>query len=220
MNSIYFAGALSLIIDCENLSVQSNHEQWHSQVCSQLQSDYDDVRLTAIKLSHRSVGASDMPPVVVGKIVAGRLKVDVVDGIKQSHYLFSVNATQHVWVAKNKMYKGEIISRDDLILKKANVAPFVGLKTFFQEPLQGKMLARAIKKNEIIFADYLESKKLINQKQTIDLLIMSGNLQIKTKGKAMESAVNEGDSIRVKVLETGAILTGVVKGKENVYVEI
>jgi flagella basal body P-ring formation protein FlgA len=223
MNSIYLAGALSLVIDCDDLSLQSNRDQWQSQVCSQLQSDFDDVRLTAIKLNRHSVNsASEVRKVVIGNIMAGRLKVDVIDDdpLIQSRYLFSVNATRDVWVAKNKMYKGEVIDQDDLVLKKINVAPFIGLKTFLQEHFQGQILTRTIKKNEIVFADYLETKKLITQKQTIDLLIISGSLQIKTKGQAMESADKEGDKIKVKVIETGAILTGVVEGKENVYVEI
>ncbi len=223
MNSIYLVGVLSLVIDCKNLSLQSDNDLWQSEVCDQVQSDFDDLRLTAIRLNRQSVEAtSEIQPVVVGNIMAGRLRVDITDDnrLMKSCYLFSVDATRYVWVAKNKIYKGEAISNDELTLKKMNVAPFIGLKEFLQEPMGHQVLNRTIKKNEIVFLDYLESKKLIVQRQTIDLLIISGDLQIKAKGQAMESADKEGDVIKVRVIETGAILTGVVKGKENVYVQI
>lgn len=223
MNSIYFAGLLSLVVDCESLSSLSKEEEWQSQVCIKLQEDFDDVRLTALKLNVRSVDSERLESnVVIGNILAGRLKVDIIDKnlMEKRQYLFSVNASKDVWVTKKKKYQGEVISHDDVVKKKINIAPFVGLRTIVKDDIQGKVLNKTLKRDEIVFADYLEFKKLIVQKQIVDLVLRSGNLQIKTKGQAMEAAANEGDSIKVRVIETGAILTGLVKGKENVYVEI
>jgi flagella basal body P-ring formation protein FlgA len=225
MNFIYLAGTLSLVIDCENLSLPSKQDQWQLQVCNQLQSEFDEVHLTSLKVTNYKVDSgSELQPIVIGDILAGRVKVEVTsekDGqLIESRYLFSVKATRNVWVAKNKMYKGDLVQQDDFVLKKMNVAPFIGLKTFVNSNFIPRVLNKTVKKNAIFFEEYFEVKKLIAQRQIIDLFIMSGNLQIKAKGQAMESADREGDRIKVKIIETGAILMGVVKGKENVYVEI
>ncbi len=223
--SAYWAGALNLFINCQDISAALEQEIWPIQVCSQLKEKYDDVQLTAIKVIEKLTQSSMEPQrPEIGDVFAGRLKV-VVAGIKDgrsihSHITFAVSASQDAWVAKKTMYKNRAIEESDFVLKKINVAPFVGLKSMLVGELPSGVLNRTIKKNEILFLEYLDAENIINPRQLIDLVITSGNLMIKTKGIALGSAKKAGDQIKVQVLETGATVSGLVKGKEYIYVEI
>lgn len=223
--SAYWAGALNLFINCQDIPAALEQEIWPTQVCSQLKKKYDDVQLTAIKVMEKLTQGSIGPQSPeIGDVFAGRLKV-VVTGIKdgrsiQSHITFAVSASQYAWVAKKAMYKNKAIEESDFVLKKINVAPFIGLKNMLVGELPSGVLNRTIKKNEILFLEYLDAENIINPRQPIDLVITSGSLMIKTKGIALGSAKKEGDQIKVQVLETGATVSGLVKGKEYIYVEI
>ena len=223
MNSLLLASALNLSINCEQLSSQV--EIWQQQICAQLTNQYKDVQLVSVKITDKVI----TPPkkesfVEVGELMAGRLTVNLIAEIDkqyiQRRYLFSVKAHQFLWVTKRKMYKGDTIKESDLIQKWINVAPFVGLKTVSNEKPISRRLNRSINTNGIIFSDYIEVDSLVNERQILDLTMMSKGLQIKTKAIALERAIKVGDKIKIRVVETGAIIEAEVRGKKDVYVEI
>lgn len=225
MHALILSSVLSAVIDCSQAHIDTGLAPWQVKTCDALRSDYKDVRLTTVKIIENSGnGVSSGSQLVVGELMAGRLNVDVIEGIGRSalqrRYLLSVYATKEVWVANRSMHKGDIVRESDLELKAINVAPFVGLKIFSQQFSGNRRLKKALKKDGIFFEDYLDEDYLISQMQEIMLVIASGNLRIQTTCIALAPALHVGDRIKVRVTETGAVVEATVKLEEHIYVEI
>jgi len=225
MYALLVSSVLSVAIECTDLPDTIKLEPWQIKTCETLQRDYKDVRLTVIKISDYP---SNMPlrssEPVVGDLLAGRLNVDVVENVgtvaTRRRYLLWVVAAKEVLVARRTMHKGDKVNQSDLELKTINVAPFVGLKSFSQQVPENRSLKKTFKKNGIFFDDYLEDAYLVSKMQEIPLVVASGDLRIQTSCIALESALYKGDRIKVRVAGTGAVVEGIVKVDERIYVEI
>jgi len=224
MSALFLAGALGLAIDCNQITSPPLGKDWQSQVCNKLQAQYDDVQLVVIKVTDLVGPDISLNRVQVGDLFAGRIKVSVPVNLNGQQagreYLLSVQAIKDVMVATRSVYKGRSLQDGDAIRKRVNVAPFIGLKEFTQVNEKNTVLKKTLKRNEIIFSEYFENEKIIMPRQSVDVVIVSGDIAIKAKGIAIDSAEQIGSEIRVKVVETGVVVKGTVKMQENLYVEI
>jgi flagella basal body P-ring formation protein FlgA len=225
MLALVLSGALSAIVDCSQAQIDTGLASWQIKTCDVLHREYKDVHLTTVKtIENQTNKLSSGNRIVVGGLMAGRLNVDVIEVAEKSvmlrRYSLSVYATKEVWVANRSLHKGDMVRESDFELKVVDVAPFTGLKKFPQNFSGNRRLKKALKKGGIFFEDYLEDDYVITQMQEVELVIASGNLRINTTCIALEPAAHVGDSIKVRVTETGAVVKATVKLEEHIYVEI
>ncbi len=200
-------------------------ERWKTEVCEKLAEDYEDVSLTPISSSYKNVSEISLQRVALSNPLAGRLKVtrvikDENDGFKEIVTNYSFKAYKRVWVLKRKIRNGELISKKDIFQKKLNVAPFVGLRNFDVRNPEGMTTIKNMPKGAFLYEEVISIPALIKEKDKVTVILHVNNLKIKTLGIALESGANLKDEIKVKIIDTGAVINAKIMGKSDVYVEI
>lgn len=88
---------------------------------------------------------------------------------------------------------------------------------FFRDrlALQGMVAAKTILAGRLIYPDLIRRASTIALRQKVDITYVSGALTITMRGEAMETG-GAGDSIYVRNLDTGLIVSGVVNADGSV----
>jgi len=205
----------------------SKQEQWKYDVCTELVKNYENVILTPLSSTSKKIDAKkvgNIPRVVVYAPIAGRLKVKrlivVDDGGEEVTTNFSIQAYKKVWAFKKRMHSGELIDKSDVYRKNVNVAPFIGIRNFEVQNPVGMTPTKAVSKGALLYEEIVSAPALIKARDKLTVLLHAGNLKIKTIGVALEDGKKLQDEIKVRIVETGAVVNGKITGKKDVYVEI
>lgn len=228
MKTLILAGMLNLSVDCSSLKNAEIHDgdQWKLEVCKSLVLEYENVVLTPISSSYKKLGieANEIKNITSTPPLAGRLKVTRVvriDEIPQEVTTnYSLQAYKNVFVFKRKMRAGELIGKSDFIEKKVNVGPFVGLRNFDVLNPEGMATNRVVAKGALVYEEILSVPPIIKVDDVLTIVLHADNLKIKTMGVALENGRHLQDEIKVRVVDTGAVVSGKITGKKDVYVEI
>ncbi len=128
----------------------------------------------------------------------------------------TVKAYQSIYVANRPITRGTPFRSSDLVLERRNITPLNDNYLTDIGDIEGHIAKRNIRKNEIIKPFHLVKSKLIKKGEQVTIIIETGGISVRMKGKAMNDAV-AGDNVRVKnnnskrIVEGTAINRGVVK---------
>lgn len=229
MNEAIFIALMGITISCNELVEKPVVDfVWQKSICTQLSKDYSDIKLTPLKSSivnnkNTLIDEDKIPRIASFK--AGRLKVTVNEISKNNTvdevtYLVNVEAYKNVWIMVRSMKSGRVLQEKDVFKSSINVAPFIGIKNFVDEIPVGKKLKVAQKKSSVLFIDSLEAPDLITIGDKLTAKIVDGNMSIETYALALESGNKKGQTIKVRLLATGATFQATIKGSKNVEISI
>lgn len=125
---------------------------------------------------------------------------------------------QTVVVSKRPLSKGQQIIADDLSVIERDVSRLH--KRYFTRPdaLLGMRSKRQIAAGKILTANMLAANQLIKRGGLVEILSRQGSLEVRMKGKALESA-GQGQTVSVKNLSSGKTISGLVIGPGIVLVQ-
>lgn len=227
MKVFAMASLLNLSVDCSTLKLHEldEGEKWKKEVCEKLVVDYENVVLTPISSSYKKVAGDGLRGIVLSTPLAGRLKIrrvinDGNNGFQEILTNYSFNAYKTVWVLKKKIRHGDLIDKKDIFRKKINVAPFIGLRNFDVKNPVGMTTIKNMPSGSFLYEEIISAPALIRVKDRVTVVLHLDNLKIKTIGVALENGINLEDEIKVKIIDTGAVVNAKIIGKKDVYVEI
>ncbi len=125
-----------------------------------------------------------------------------VDGQVRENLTISgqVQAFLPVVVAVEKLNRGTVLTRDNIMTKLENIA---ALKDPCLDPgaIMGQILKKSVSMNQVISEHDLEMPVLIERRQVVTMLLQKGTLQISTSGVASTNG-KMGDVIMVKNIKS------------------
>lgn len=142
--------------------------------------------------------------------------------IKDKQYLkisvfFNIRVYEDVVTSNRKIDRHDILTADDLVIKKVETTKLVNLTFDSVEDLVGKRAIRPIPANTPITAEIVDNPPAIKKGDFIKLLIQTGNLHVVAKGVAKEDGYL-GKVIRVKSIDSNKELYGKVEDLSTVKV--
>lgn len=231
-----FAGFLNSAIVCDLVSPQEKNSgamdpkaQVESKICSFFSKNFEHVKLTSLKVIGKqgaeAKGIQALYEPLIESPLAGRVKISWLvklenDQIQQLSVIYSLEAFKNVPVFNKTLAANQELHESDIDYRSVNVAPYFGLKNFYQESLSGKMLLKKVTKGSYIFLENISDSALIKVNDEITLVIKSGGLSVSTSAIALENGYNVKDSIKVRVKETGATMSANIQTEKIAYVEI
>lgn len=125
---------------------------------------------------------------------------------------------QSVVVLKRPLSKGQMIAAADLALVERDTSRLH--KRYFSslDGLVGMRSKRSLQPGKVLTANMLAANQLIKRGGQVEILARAGGLQVRMKGKALESA-GRGQPIRVRNKTSGREVTGIVIGPGLVLVQ-
>lgn len=128
-----------------------------------------------------------------------------------------VIVTEKVVVAARTLPRGHLLSAEDLAVEERDVTRT--LSGYITEPAQvlGQRLKSQLLSGRMLTPALLEADKVVRRGQTVTLMVNNGGITIRMAGKALsDGALNQ--RIRVENLNSGRIVEGIVRSRENVEV--
>lgn len=130
---------------------------------------------------------------------------------------FNTAITAPVVVASCPVGKFQILDKNDLRIKKINISNIYAGYNFSVNKTAGKEAAVFIPENTPITKINSEKKRIINFGNIISIVYKKYGINIKMRGLALQAGAY-GQLIRVKNLESGSIISGIVKTSSSVIV--
>lgn len=132
-----------------------------------------------------------------------------------------VSATIHVFqevaVAKARLARHQEIDAQAIAFEYREVTHLSGTPVSRKTPLDGWRCKVIIASGKIIEADMLEQSPLVERGKMVRLIVVAGNVEVATQGRAQESG-KLAEAVRVRHLHNGKILRGEVTGADIVRV--
>jgi len=123
-----------------------------------------------------------------------------------------------VVVASRPVGKFQILGKNDLRIKKINIPNIYSGYNFSVNKTAGKEAAVFIPENMPITKINSERKRIINFGNIISIVYKKYGINIKLRGIALQAGAY-GQTIRVKNLESGNIISGIVKTDKSVIIK-
>lgn len=172
-----------------------------------------DSRLRLTACSERP--AAFIPP---GSRLSGRLTVGMQCNSPKPWTLYipaEIRIFTHVVAAALPLSRGSVISKQDVISVRQEVSKLH--KGYFTDPKQviGKVLKQAINQGVAFSPRRMKAPLLVRQGEEVSIIASVGNLQVRSKGKALKNAA-KGEKLSVRnirskrVIEAVAIRPGTV----------
>lgn len=122
-----------------------------------------------------------------------------------------------VWIASRTLPRGHLLTKEDIKPEERDVARMnQGYITEINQ-LLGQRMKSSVLAGRAITDQLVEADDLVSRGQTVTLAVMSGNINIRMRGKALsDGGLNE--RIRVENLNSGRVVEGVVRSPEVVEV--
>jgi len=139
--------------------------------------------------------------------------------IAKKRYLFRVERKASVVIAKRTIEKGSTIRTSDVTSKNLIVASSQERYAERLDEVVGKVALGRILSGRKIALRHLRRTYVVRRGERVMVSALAGGLQIKMKGKAVESAAR-GDRVRVVNPSSGKIFQGVAVGNGLVRVEM
>lgn len=206
-----------------NISKDDKESLYKSEICSRLEG-YENVELKPLKVIRNSLGkksAINAGDINIDSPLAGSLRVtwrDENQGVVT--LIYELSAMALVPVLTRELEANTTIVESDVDLQKINIAPFFGIKKFFKGSPAGLMVLKRMVKGNYVFSDSVSTVALIHQNQKIIAVIGSNGLSVKANAVALENAFNANDVIKVRILDTGAVVSGRIEGDKYVHVDM
>lgn len=128
-----------------------------------------------------------------------------------------VIVTETVFVAKRSLPRGHPLSADDVIAERRDVSRLLAGYIGAIDQLAGQRLKTQLLAGKILTPAMLQIEIDIHRGQTVTLTVGRGQFAIRTSGTAlMDGSVNQ--RIRVKNTQSGRIVEGIVRSREQVEV--
>jgi flagella basal body P-ring formation protein FlgA len=127
-------------------------------------------------------------------------------------------AQETVIVATRVVYPGEVISGDaldEVPLRRQLRNP--SSIAFGWAQLEGKVARRTLLPGRMIPLSYVRDSYLVEPGEPVQVVFSHGGLEISVTGVPLQSGA-AGDVVRVRNLDTGAVLTGVVMADGTIRV--
>ena len=130
-----------------------------------------------------------------------------------------VIVTAKVFVANRTLPRGHLLTPEDLRAEERDVTRMVS--GYITEPARvvGQRLKTQLLSGRVITPSMLAADKIVTRGQTVTLVVNNGGVAIRMTGKALsDGALNQ--RIRVENLNSGRIVEGIVRSRENVEILI
>ena len=128
-----------------------------------------------------------------------------------------VIVTAKVLVASRTLPRGHMLTATDLAVEERDVTRAVS--GYITDPAQilGQRLKAQLLSGRMLTPSLLEADKLVRRGQSVTLTVNNSGVAIRMAGKALgDGALNQ--RIRVENLNSGRIVEGIVRSRENVEV--
>lgn len=124
---------------------------------------------------------------------------------------------ESVVVSRRPLVRGQAVQTGDVALTEMDVSRLH--KAYFTriEDVVGLRSKRSIAAGKTLHAGLLKRAKWVKRGNQVEIVAISGGLQVRMKGKALSDG-GRGDSIRVKNLRSGRIITGTVADTGVIHV--
>ena len=130
---------------------------------------------------------------------------------------FNTAITAPVVITSCPVGKFQILDKNDLRIKKINISNIYAGYNFSVKKTEGKEAAAFIPENMPITKINSERKRIINFGTIISIVYKKYGINIKMRGIALQAGAY-GQTIRVKNIESGNIISGIVKTNSSVVV--
>lgn len=236
MIDIAFAGFVNNTINCDEILLRRSESRADVQVelverkiCNFFSVNYEHVKLTSLKVMAKAAeqrkSSVALHEPVIEEPLAGRVKISWWNEAKNESAMhltvtYSIEMYKSIAIFGKNIAVNNTIKDSDIYFNTVNVAPFLGVKGFLKESPVGKMVIKKATKGHYIFSDILSPPAMIKKDQVIYVVVKSAGLSINTEAIALENGFEVDDLIKVKVKNTGAVLTARIKSEKIVYVEI
>ncbi len=152
----------------------------------------------------------------------GICSVEVVDKRGQAKNVFVAFKAMHkkrIYVLKEAMKRGEIITEDKIVSKEIIFNEDKKAYPSEVEDIVGKQLKRDLNAGTALTKDVMEDYFVIKRNEIVSIVIEHKKLVVKAKGRAIDRG-RIGDFIRVKNLTSQKEILGKVTGSGIVNVEM
>jgi len=131
----------------------------------------------------------------------------------------SISAYDDIWVMKENLDRGSIISLDHIIKERRDLSRYPqGFLTNANEII-GMAAKRRLRSGLVLRSVLLEKPKIIKRGDTVTILAKSKGLEVRMTGKALMNGAN-GQRIRVRNILTRKIIHGVVTANGLIRVNL
>lgn len=124
----------------------------------------------------------------------------------------------YVPVAAQDLKAGQIITADNILMKRVaqeNSRTTVSLK---KEDLIGKELKKQLRSGQTLTANDVRSQVMVAKGKIVTLTFTKGGIMLSAQGKALESG-GLGDTVRVMNSQSKSVVQGTVTGPETVSIQ-
>lgn len=221
--SIFLAAGVT--ISCGSIKSGLSHEPWEAELCNKYFSEFTGVELKPIRTTRREAKEST-PVLAVEKPKAGRVLVkrrvrDVKSGsfVEVSTY-YVLTAYAGVWIAKKDIRANTVIKKRWAEYEYRNVASYLGIEQLVADSPVGFFTEQPIKKGNMFFLSKLKKKPLVQAGESIGVLIKNGDIRIQTRGIAVWHVYTVGETVDVRIKETGKVISGEIDENSVVHYNI
>lgn len=137
----------------------------------------------------------------------------------QIHLPATINVYNDVIVNKYPLVKGQLINPDNIQYQKKNISKLRQGYFRASEALSQLQAKRNLPANSILSSTNLTQRLLVNSGQQVSIILNFKGLQIKSSGKALQSA-SQGQSVKVKNNRSKKIVEGIVTGEGQITVSL
>lgn len=113
------------------------------------------------------------------------------------------------------MRRGDIIAKDDLVTREADLAALRG--QYFSDPAEvvGLRIKRHLAANLVLTPAMLDARRLVERGAEVTILAATGAIEVRMRGKAMAQG-GRGERIEVKNLRSGRVINAVIIDRDLV----
>ena len=130
---------------------------------------------------------------------------------------FNIQLFDKIWVANRQINKGELIRPEDICLEKNDITRLNLTKILNKDEIAGKIALRNIRKGAFLTERMIGRKMLVKRGQFVTVVVNNALLNITINGKAKDNGYL-GDIIRVQNMDSGNIISGIVKDSNTIIV--
>ncbi len=134
-----------------------------------------------------------------------------------AYVTFKVRIYAPVAVASRTIGKFQIINADDVVVSMVNIPDINAGYYLNSKDVMGKEAKFVIVQNSTLSAINTERKRIINFGNMLYIVYKRYGLDLKTRGMALQSGAYNS-TIRVKNIESGLVVNGIVKSNQMVIV--
>ncbi len=135
------------------------------------------------------------------------------------HVPMQVSLYKDVLIAVRPLSRGDLLSADDVVLKRYDLANLPHGYLDNLEQSLGMKVKRQVSAGSALTPKMVEKPRIIQKGQRVSIIAQSGSMQVRTQGKALDDGV-AGERIGIMNLKSKQKLEGMVTISGEVRVDI